>query len=257
VLGQIAFLVAIVALLATSAVAGVAGALRAQHASAAAALLDPALAAALAAYENGVVVPAIGGAAGGDGTSAPAAIPALSGGVAWSAQRYVLQTGAAPAYAAIVTVTPTATSVPACIPAAGASVGGADVEREGQCSPFVQESRLSLALAADAGPLAGSAVAALAHRREIVTLRLFAQPPYAMIAGVTDDAAPGDPHEGDVDGYAGATGAFGPPPSPDDTTIHVVFACTPAAGDCSAGRPAPPDAPTDLPWSDGNANAPP
>lgn len=84
-------------------------------------------------------------------------------------------------------------------------------------------------------------------------MRLFAVPPYATIAGAKDGALAGDPHEGDVDGYGNAAGAFLPPsPLPGDTTIHVVYACTPAAGDCSASLPPPADAPASLPWTNGN-----
>jgi hypothetical protein len=119
----------------------------------------------------------------------------------------------------------------------------------------VQESRLSLTIVADAGPPAGaSAVTPLAHGRDTITLRLVAQPPYVMVAGASDDPAPGDPHEGDGGGYGNAIGAFGPSPPPDDTTIHVIYACTPAQGDCRASLPPPADDPTSLPWTNGNAN---
>jgi hypothetical protein len=73
-----------------------------------------------------------------------------------------------------------------------------------------------------------------------------------LVAGIADDAPPGAVHEGDDGGYGNALGAFGPPAAPDDTTIHVVFTCTPAQGDCSASQPAPADRPTSLPWTNGN-----
>jgi len=74
-----------------------------------------------------------------------------------------------------------------------------------------------------------------------------------MVAGAKDAVLPGDPHEGDVDGFGNAFGAFAPAqPPPGDTTIHVVYACTPALGDCATSMPRPADAPTSLPWTNGN-----
>jgi hypothetical protein len=256
VLAQTLFLIAMIAIVATSTVAGIAGYARAESATAAQALLAPALGSALAQYESNVIAPAIAAASQpGDGTAPPAANAALNGAQAWTAHTYVLAPNAPSTLAVVVTVTPSTTSVPACLPTGGATDAGSDVERNGQCSAFVQESRLSLTLTADAGPPSGATtVTAIASARDTVTLRLFAQPPYVMVGGASDDPAPGDPHEGDVGGYGNALGAFGPAPSPDDTTIHVLFACTPAQGDCSASQPPPADAPTSLPWTDGNAN---
>jgi hypothetical protein len=253
---QTLVLVAMIAIVATSVIAGIAGYARAETATAAKALVQPSIDAALARYESTVLAPAIAASLQpGDGSAAPASASALNGGVAWSAQQYVLAPNGPSPLAAVVLVTPTATAVPACVPAGGSTDGGPDVENHGQCSGFVQESRLSLTLNADVGPPSGStSVAPIAHGRDTVTLRLFAQPPYVMVAGVADDAAPGDPHEGDLGGYGNALGAFGPSPSPDDTSIHVIFACTPAQGDCSASHPAPQDDPTSLPWTNGNVN---
>jgi hypothetical protein len=254
-LAQTLFLIAMIAIIASSAVAGIAGYARAESATTAQALLAPAMETALARYESAILAPAIAAAARpGDGSAPPSANATLNGATAWAAQQYVLAPNASSPLAVAVTIAPTSSSVPACEPDGGSTNAGSDVEREGQCSPFVQESRLSLTLTADAGPSSGAMVAAIAHVRETITLRLFAQPPYVMVAGVSDDAAPGAAHEGDVGGYGNALGAFGPPPAPDDTTIHVLFACTPAAGDCSASRPPPADAPTSLPWTNGNSN---
>jgi hypothetical protein len=256
-LAQTLVLIAMIAVVATSAIAGIAGYARAESASAAKALVAPAIEAALARYEAGVLAPAIAaGAQPGDGSAPPPANPALDGAAGWTAQQYVLAPDAGSPFAAVVTVTPTATSVPACSPSGASTDTGPDVEHDGQCSAFVQESRLSLTIVADAGPPAGATVVTpLAHGRDTVTLRLFAQPPYVMVAGARDDPAPGDPHEGDGGGYGNALGAFGPSPSPDDTTIHVIYACTPALGDCSASLPQPADRPTSLPWTNGNAGA--
>jgi len=255
-LAQTLFLIAMIAIVATSAVAGIAGYARAEAATTAQALLAPARETALARYESAILAPAIAAASQpGDGSAPPPANPALNGATTWSAQQYVLASNGSSPLAVIVTIAPTASSVPACEPGGGSTNAGGDIEREGQCSPFVQESRLSVTLTADAGvPSGTTTVSPLAHARETITLRLVAQAPYVMVAGVSDDAAPGDPHEGDVGGYGNALGAFGPPPSADDTTIHVLFACTPAAGDCTASQPPPADAPTSLPWTNGNSN---
>jgi hypothetical protein len=256
-LAQTLFLIVVIAIVATSAMAGVAGYARAETATAAHALVVPAMETALARYETTTVGPLVAAWVDvGDGSAAPLAAAALNGGATWPTGAYVLAPKAPSSLAAAVTIAPTATAVPACAPSGPAVNTGPDVEIDGQCSSFVQESRLSVTITVDVGPPSGaSAVAALAHGRFTATLRLVAQPPYVMIAGIADDPAPGDPHEADVDGYGSALGAFGPPPGADDTTIHVIYACTPSApGDCSASRPAPADSPTSLPWTDGNAN---
>ena len=254
-LAQTLFLVAIIAIFATSAVAGIAGYARAEAATAAKALIVPSIETALARYESQVIAPTIAAASvRGDGSAPPAAAAPLNGGTAWDAAQYVLAPAAGSPLASVVTITPTATSVPACSPAGGAVNAGTDVEINGQCSPFVQESRLSVAVVVDAGPATSArAVAPIAHGRVTVTMRLFAQPPYVMIAGIKDDPAPGDPHEGDTGGYGNAIRAFGPGLGPDDTTIHVMYACTPGTGDCSGSNPPSPDQPTSLPWANGNA----
>jgi hypothetical protein len=257
VLAQTLVLIAMIAIVATSVIAGIAGNARAETATAAKALIAPAEAAGIARYESTVLAPAIvAGLAPGDGSAPPGADAALNGGVAWSTEQDVIASTTASTLAAVVTLMPTSTSVPACLPTGGAVNSGADTETNGQCSPFVQESRLSLDVSVDVGPLAGAtSVTPLAHGHTIVTLRLFAQPPYAMVAGESDDPAPGDAHEGDVGGYGNALGAFGPAAAPDDTTIHVIEACTPATGDCSVSRPLPADAPTSRPWTNGNIAA--
>jgi hypothetical protein len=253
-LAQTLFLIAMIAIVATSAIAGIAGYARAETATAAHALLQPAMETALARYESTVIAPAIAAAAQpGDGSAPPSRNAVLDGAQTWSAQTYVLASNPPSPLAAIVTIAPTASSVPACAPGGGSTNTGPDVERNGQCSSFVQESRLSMTLTVDVGaPSSATSVTPIAHGRDTITLRLFAHAPYVMLAGASDDPAPGDPHEGDAGGYAGALGAFGPSPSPDDTTIHVIFACTPAFGDCSASHPQPADDPTTLPWANGN-----
>jgi hypothetical protein len=183
-----------------------------------------------------------------DATEPPPPIPALNASTAWTEQQ-TLDTpqGAAP-LAVAVDVRPTAQTIPSC----GSGGSGPDHALEMQCSPFVQESRLSLDVTTDAGPAgAAGAVSALAHGRFIVTLRLFAQPPYAIVSGAKDAAAAGDVHEGDDAGWGGALGAFASP-APDDTTIHVVYACTPGTGSCATSNPPPADAPTTTPWTNGN-----
>ena len=243
-----------IAIFAISAVAGIAGYARAETATSARSLIAPAIATAVARYEATVVAPAISTAfQSGDGSASPLVDAALNGAQAWSTQRYVLGPNAPSPLVAVVTIVPTSTSVPACFSESGPANAGADVEVNGQCSAFVQESRLSLVVTADAGPPSGAnAVTPIAHGRDTMTLRLFGQAPYVTIAGVKADAAPSDAHEGDSGGYGNATGAFGPVAGAGDTTIHVIYACTSAQGDCSASNPQPADQPTSLPWTNGN-----
>jgi hypothetical protein len=171
----------------------------------------------------------------------------LSAATAWPETQYFETVPASP-FRIAVDVQPTAQTVPLC----GGAGGGPDAAVEQQCSPFVQESRLSLSVTSDAGPFDASGdVSSLAHGRYTVTLRLFAQPPYAIVTGVTDAAQPGGFHEGDSAGWNGALAPFGAP-APDDTTIHVLYACGAGSGSCAASNPAPQDAPTTLPWTNGN-----
>ncbi len=244
-----------VAVLGTTVVAGVAGAARARTAELAKAAIVPGVETALGAYVHQVGAAIAAQAAGGADPMAapPPPLDALNGRTAFAGARYVEAVAGTPLTIAI-TVTPTASSVPACDATLPELDAGPDTEIDGQCSPFVGESRLSLAIVADAGIADRNAIVTpLAHSRTLVTLRLFAQPPYAMVAGAKDAVLPGDPHEGDVDGFGNAFGAFAPAvPPPGDTTIHVVYACTPALGDCTTSLPRPADAPTSLPWTNGN-----
>jgi hypothetical protein len=250
-LAQTLVLIAMLAILAASAAAGVAGTARAQSVAEAKALIVPGVESALGRYQRYVagVIGAQITAAPGAFAAQPATIPALEVTSVWNAQQY-LDAPAAPSspLRIAVEVVPTAQSVPLC----GGSDGGPDAAIDLQCSPFVQESRLSLTITSDAGPVdANGVVSPLAHGRYTVTLRLFAQPPYAIVSGVTDAANPSGYHEGDDAGWTGALPAFASP-GPDDTTIHVVYACVPGTGSCAASNPVPQDAPTTLPWTNGN-----
>jgi hypothetical protein len=249
-LAQTRVLVAMLAILAASGVAGIAGAARAQSAAAARALIVPGVETALGRYQRyvattiGAQIASPPGALSAD----PAAVPALNAATAWSEAQYLEAPDASSPLRVALDVRPTAQTAPAC----GGSNAGPDLADELQCSPFVQESRLSLTITSDAGPLdANGAVSPLAHGRYTVTLRLFAQLPYAIVSGVTGAADPADFHEGDSAGWGGALAAFASP-APDDTTIHVVYACVAGTGSCAASNPAPQDAPTTLPWSNGN-----
>jgi hypothetical protein len=249
-LAQTLLLMALIAIFATSAVAGVAGVARAQAASAAKALIVPGVETALGRYQRYVAatIAAQMAAAPATGLAPPPAIPALNGTPPWSEQQTLDAPAAAAPLAVAVTILPTARTAPSC--AAGGA--GPDAAVNVQCSAFVQESRLSLEITSDAGLAdAGGTVSALAHGRFIVTLRLFAQPPYAIVSGAKDAAAPGDVHEGDDAGWGNAVAAFASP-APDDTTIHVVYACTPGTGSCATSNPPPQDAPTTIPWTNGN-----
>jgi hypothetical protein len=250
VLAQTIFLLAVAALLATSAVAGVAGVARAQTANAARALIVPGVESALARYEAFIAATIAAQMPPPDGAFAapPAPVPALNGAAPWSAQTYQDAPPDAAPLQITTSVVPTTLSVPAC----GAGEGGPDMAIALQCSPFVQESRLSITLTSVAGPVdASGTISALARGRTIVTLRLFAQPPYVALTGMKDAAAPADYHEGDSGGYGNAIAAFATP-APDDTTIHVVYSCTPGTGSCATSNPPPLDAPSTLPWTNGN-----
>jgi hypothetical protein len=250
VLAQTLFLIAMLSIFAASAAAGIAGAARAQAAGAAKALIVPGVETALGRYQRYVAatVGAQIAAVPGDLTTAPAEIPALHAQTAWAAQRYLESPGGTSPLRIAVDVEPTAQSIPSC----GGNDAGPDAAVNVQCSAFVQESRLSLALTSDVGPVdATGAVSPLAHGRYTVTLRLFAQPPYAVVTGVNDAADPAGFHEGDTGGWGNALPAFASP-GPDDTTIHVVYACSAGTGSCATSNPAPQDAPTTLPWTNGN-----
>ena len=249
-LAQTAFLIVMLALLAASAVAGIAGAARAQAAAAAKALIVPGVETALGRYQR-YVAATIGAqivTPPGALTQLPASVPALDAGTPWTEQQYLEAPAAATPLRIAVDVVPTAQTVPVC----GGNDSGPDAAVDLQCSPFVQESRLSLTLTSDVGPVdANGVVSPLAHGRYTVTLRLFAQPPYALVSGANDAAEPGGYHEGDSGGYGNALPAFGSPAA-GDTTIHVVYACTAGSGSCATSNPVPQDAPTTLPWTNGN-----
>jgi hypothetical protein len=250
-LAQTLVLVAMLAIFGASAVAGIAGTARAQSVAEAKALIVPGVETALGRYQRYVagVIGAQVAAVPGALTAQPAAIPALETSSVWNAQQYLEAPAEAGSHLRIaVGVVPTAQSVPLC----GGSDGGPDAAIQLQCSPFVQESRLSLTITSDAGPVdANGVVSPLAHGRYTVTLRLFAQPPYAIVSGLADAANPAGYHEGDDAGWTGALPAFASP-APDDTTIHVVYSCAAGSGSCAASNPAPQDAPTTLPWTNGN-----
>ena len=251
-LAQTLVLVSLLALFATSAMAGIAGVARAQSATAAQALLVPAIETAIGRYqrEAAAVIAAQRTPDADAAFAAPQAIAALNGGVAWSEKMYREAAGGDSPLRASVDVLPTALSVPTCATASS----GPDTARDLQCSPFVQESRLSLTVMGDAGPAdASGAISALAHTRTIVTLRLFAQPPYSAVAGVKVAADPESVHEGDTGGFGNAVGAFAHPP-PDDTTIHVVYECVSGSGSCDTSLPLPADVPASAPWTNGNGS---
>jgi hypothetical protein len=254
-LGQTLVLVAFVAIFAASIVSATGAGFLVATAARAHVLVAPAVQTALAQYESTVVVPPIANEYdAGNGDVQPASIAALNGEAAWQSAQYVMTAEPGSSLAAVTTVTPTATSAPACAPLGGAVNTGPDTQVNGQCSGFVQESRLSLTLETSVGPPTGAtSVQPLAHDVTYATLRLFAQPPYVMLAGLRDDADPGAGHEGDLGGFGFGVTLFGPT-DPADTTLHVIYACQPALGDCSQSRPAPADQPTSLPWTNGNGN---
>jgi hypothetical protein len=171
----------------------------------------------------------------------------------------------------------TTSSAPQCT---GASSEGAssDVAQDVQCSPWVQESRLSAQIVVQVSP-AGAApgTAVLLRRVENVTFRLFAAPPYVAIVGRQDAAAiasnvndpnavdvgSGAAHEYDTAGRNSAPLAADASSGtvndgPGDTVVHVIYSCTnPTGGPCPQ-MPAPPDigaVQPALPWNNGNGRA--
>ena len=252
-LGQTLFLVAVIALFASTAMAGIAGFARAQTAAIAKAYVLPGTEAALAAYERDIrdeVVREIGVQPATYGAPPPA-LDALNGAFAWGKKTGLLPADSGTPLRIAYAVEPTTQAAPACTPGDAAVNAGPDTANDVQCSNFVQESRLSLAISTTVGPMdASGVVTPLASGRYTVTLRLFAQPPYAMVAGAKDAADPGELHEGDVAGWSGQNIA----PTADDSTIHVIYACS---GDsaCTTSLPKPEDRTRPLPWSNGNGLA--
>ena len=80
--------------------------------------------------------------------------------------------------------------------------------------------------------------------------RRVAQPAEPVVP-VADAADPSAVHEGDTAGWGNALPAFGAPAA-DDTTIHVVYACTAGTGSCATSNPAAQDVPVSVPWTNGN-----
>jgi hypothetical protein len=251
-LAQTIVIVAMLAIFAASAIAGVAGAARARTANVAKALIVPGIETALGRYQRYVAATIASQSMPPSGAAAapPPEVLALNGATAWVEQRSLEDADSGPLRIAV-DIVPTAQSAPACD---GDGELGPDTAVAVQCSPFVQESRLSLAISSAVGPAdASGAVSPIARSRYTVTLRLFAQAPYAVVTGVKDAADPDGFHEADLAGWGGALGPFGSPgPSADDTTIHVIYQCVPGTGSCANSNPPPPDAPTTLPWTNGN-----
>ena len=147
-LAQTIVLLAAIALFAVTAIAGIAGTARARTVETARALITPAVETALAAYVRTLGATVAAELPPLDGTGPPPELAALNGGVPFAAARYEEQ-AAASALSVAVDITPTTAPPPSCGPA-GAQTGP-DVAVDAQCSPFTQESRLSLDVVAYAG----------------------------------------------------------------------------------------------------------
>jgi hypothetical protein len=158
-------------------------------------------------------------------------------------------------------VVPTTVAPPACATAAPSS--GPDAIAWLQCSGFVQESRLSLVVSVEVLDAAGAAV--LARRDQIITLRLFAEPPYSAVVGRKDsgadnptsgDALAQPAHEGDVGGgtISGVPPVAVSPWPAGGTLIHVRYWCDNGTGQCANAAPPDPDADLrfDTQWANGN-----
>jgi hypothetical protein len=207
VLAQTLVLLALIATFALTAVGGIAGSARARTTARAKALIAPAIAGAVATYASEVAAVVAAASRPGDGSASPAPVAPLADGGVFTARQYVEQAPDSPLSIAV-EVTPTAAPPAPCA-------------NEAPCSAFVQEARLSLDVVAAVGIAGSGAVSPLARGRTTVTLRLLAQPPYAVPIGVKDGVLAGEPPAGE----AGAE------------PIRIVPHCVPAAGDCAFSRP--------------------
>lgn len=169
------------------------------------------------------------------------------------------------------TITEDLTNTTLAAPSCRASGTSSDIEPDvavgAQCSPWVAESRLSASVTVSvwgSDPATNPNAPLLAQETETVAFRLVADAPYAMLVGTkpgdardpTDDSV-SDPsvHEGDAGGYSTAAAPAATPAG--DTTIHVRYRCQPSvASEACPYAPlpnSPGDAPTSLPWRNGNA----
>jgi hypothetical protein len=201
------------------------------------AALAPAVASALANYEVEV------------GSIVVAATP---GDVSAFPAETIVQPTADGSIATSVRITPQTPSMPTCDVQA-VSVG-ADVARNLNCAPSMQESRLAVRFDVLAGPQAADgSIVPFARGGQTVMLRLFAQAPYVAVVGVRSLAEHAGAHEADLGGNGPPLATFGPAGSNDgDTSLHVIYACAPALGDCSESQPPDPDVLLNRAWDDGN-----
>lgn len=105
----------------------------------------------------------------------------------------------------------------------------------------------------------------LAARTQRATVRTFAAPPYALVAGVADAAGGGSALEADSGGCNPAQmtqcdpGALSPGAAPtpfSDTRIHALLVCRENGngGSCAGATPRPADAFADRGWRNGNVS---
>jgi hypothetical protein len=169
-------------------------------------------------------------------------------------------------------IAPTTLSAPACSQSGSASgttmsPDGPDAVAWLQCNGFVAESRMSLRVVVRVLDANGGAT--LARREQLVTLRLFGEPPYSAVTGRKDATAP-DPanadalaptaHEGDVGGdtVSGvARNATSARPA-GGTLIHLRYECHDGAGSCANAAPPDPDDAlrANATWANGNVPPP-
>jgi hypothetical protein len=144
------------------------------------------------------------------------------------------------------TVTPTTLTAPACPQDAAVPSSGPDTVAWLQCGGFVRESRMSLRVVVRVLDAAGAQT--LAQREQLVTLRLFGEPPYSAVAGRTDASA-NDPSGSSLSGADASANAVSTPAHEGDvggaapgTLIHVRYECHDGAGRCANAAPPDPDA---------------
>jgi hypothetical protein len=152
-----------------------------------------------------------------------------------------------------------ALTVAAVYAVTGTTVSGAgpDAAANLDSDVLTQEARTSIMVTVSIGDAAGVPIVT---RSQLVTVRTFAAPPYAVITGVADAAAPTPlVAEGDSGGCVAGTASCDSnanAATTDDTRIFANRLCVPGIGDKNGGTC--PSSPVDestfvnQPWQNGN-----
>ncbi|TAM61872.1 hypothetical protein EPN52_01745 [bacterium] len=122
---------------------------------------------------------------------------------------------------------------------ASGTQGGVLVAPSLQQSPGVAEGRIAARVTA---VVRGADGTPLATRARMLTLRVLAAPPYAVVTGVLDAAALSIDEQGDSGGASAG----------DDTRVHAVLLCADGgSGACNGATPRPADRFADQSWDAG------